>query len=133
MSCNSSFVVKKRFISLMAVRALLDFLIQCAMWSDHCSFWSKMTPKTFNFLLETIWIPFKFIVIGAASLQWNKHRLVCLLDAYSRHLLHSIYFFQPHIRYIHVAPQEIPFKIRTFNCILKIPNRFFWTPPLLSH
>ena len=52
----------------MAVSAFLDFKMQWEIWSDHWSFWSKITPKTFILFIDFIFTLFKTISIGAVSL-----------------------------------------------------------------
>ena len=62
--CKSSLVVKKLLISLIALSALLDLFIHWEIWSDHWSFWSKMTPNTLMLVFDLIVIPFNLISMG---------------------------------------------------------------------
>ena len=58
----SSFLVKNFLISFIALSALLERLMARALWSDHCNFASKITPKTLIVLLDLIILPFNVIV-----------------------------------------------------------------------
>ena len=51
----------------MAVSALLDLEIQCAMCFDHWSFWSKITPKTLMLESDLIVVELSLISIGEVS------------------------------------------------------------------
>ena len=51
----------------MALSALLDFEMQSAMWSLHCNFWSKMTPKTLIDFVDVMISLFNLTLIGGVS------------------------------------------------------------------
>ena len=52
----------------MALSALLDFEMQSAMWSLHCNFWSKMTPKTLIDFVDVMISLFNLTLIGGGGI-----------------------------------------------------------------
>ena len=69
-------------MSQIALSAFMDRLIDCEMWSDHCSLESKITPRRLMLFFDTTSLPFILIVIGPESPLWNKHGSV--LDSLTR-------------------------------------------------
>ena len=61
---------------LIALRALIAFVLTFAMWLLHCNLESNVTPKILIAFLEIMNLPFIFTTIGAQSCRENRHKSV---------------------------------------------------------